>query len=688
MKQNLKWMLMVRVGAIVFVVLVINTIISGVMFKVEITSRIKAQGEAISKDIIEDAQQSLASFTDQSEIAKVFNYWLQKMVENHSYLKGAALLDLNGRAISHNDPNKVGTFTASEIIAHFSDKISEPFRSGGNFAIVIPVKDSSGKNMAQLLLEFNREEYDKPMRTLILTLTLMFLISLGIIYFMLEFFAVTKFSKPLTELALHTEAVSTGDLTRRVKKEGSGEIRMLSEAFSLMEDNLVEILGKIKAVSEKFTETCRQLFVLSGEINQGSRHQMTSLNGASEAVRKMEMDVEEISNQIEELNHLSRNTSASILEMAASISEVDSNMDNMVEMVDEIASSILEIAQSTREVASSVESLSREAEGSASSISEMNVSLSHVDSSANQSAKLSVQVAETAEKGIKSIDNTLEGMRAIRTAAEGTAQSIHRLGERSSKIGKILGVINKIAEETNLLALNAAIIAAEAGEHGRGFNVVANEIQTLAERTTLQTKEIDALIKDVQRETHNSVEKVRLVLDSVTSGESLTSDTATILHNIVSVAFEANTLVQQIAKSTDEQAKGIIRVAEGSERVSSEVKSMSKATKEQASGASKIMEAIERIRDFARSVQSATGQQNEGSKNISHSIEQVRDSITLIHQRADRHRHDAELVSEIVARNLQIVEENVRRVQEMEASVETLLTFTAGLSDEIRRFKI
>ena len=688
MKRNLKWVLMLRVGAIVFLILFVNALIAGYYFKNEITKRIQAQAEAISKNIVEDAQQSLEAFSETEDISKVFNYWLGKIVENHSYMIGAALLDVNGIYISHSDSNKVGSSSSATIINEMAGDDLKPFPTDGGRGVVIPVKNAEGKSIAYLFLEFDGKEYNGPIKRLMGSLVAMVLVSLVLIYLMLDFLAVSIVAKPLRVLAQHTQVVSTGDLTQKAPETGVGEISLLAEAFNFMEDNLIEIVSKIKGVSEQFTDTCRTLFILSGEINQGSRHQMSSLNSASEAVGKMETDVEEIGGQIDELNHLSQNTSASILEMAASIGEVDSNMDNLVMMVDEIASSILEITQSTRELASSVESLSREAENAASSIGQMNTSLSQVDAGAAQSADMSNKVAEIAEKGIKSIENALEGMKAIRTATESTAESINRLGERSGKIGKILGVINKIAEETNLLALNAAIIAAEAGEHGRGFNVVANEIQSLAERTTLQTKEIDTLIKDVQKETGTSVGKVRSVLDSVSSGETLTSETAGILHNIVTVANDAKSLGQQIARGTDEQSKGIKRIAEGSERISDEARSMSNATREQAGGTSKIMEAIERIRDFARSVQSATGEQNEGSKSISRSVEQVRDLVTMVHQKADRHRQDSELVSDVVTRNLQIVEENVKRVQDMESRVENLLTYTAGLNDEIRRFRV
>ncbi len=688
MKRNLKWMLMIRVGAIVFAILVINAAISGYFFKTEFVKRIQAQARDISKDIVENARDALTEEESFKKHSWVFNKSLGKLVDDYDYLVGAGIINLKGMYAYNARREMVKQSAPAQVMEHISERKFVPVRTAKGYTQILPIEDKEGASLAYLLLNFEPNEFTQPMKRLVIWLIVMVVTSLAVVYVMIDFMAVGKVSKPLTALASQTEILSSGDLTRKAPTEGVGEIRILATAFNNMAENLRGIVSKIRDVSDHTTETCRKLFGISGDLNQGSRQQMSSLNGASEAVGKMESNVEEISNETAKLSNLSQNTSASIMEMVASISEVDSNVENLVSMVDDIASSILEINQSSREVAGSVESLSREAESTASSTSQMNTSLSQVDEGTSRSADLSAQVAETAESGINSIQNAQEGMQAIRKAAESASESINRLGELSGRIGKILGVINKIAEETNLLALNAAIIAAEAGEHGRGFNVVANEIQTLAERTTLQTKEIDTLIKDVQKETRSSINRVQEVLKSVGSGEELTSETAKILENIVSGANDAKSLIQQIARATDEQTKVVKRVAEGSEKVSSEVNRISKATTEQAKGTSRIMESIEKIRDVVRSVQTAIREQNEGSKSISQSSEEVKDLISHVNEKTDNHRQDAQLVSDIVARNIQIVEENVKRVEQMESSVENLLTLASGLNDEIRRFKV
>lgn len=690
MRLSLKLDLMLRTGALLVFVLIVNAIFNGFNFYDEFKKRIQVQADAIGNDIVNEVHQSLSVLQADEQIFAMFNYNLERLLKERDYLIETAIFSPQGKYLSNGRPDLVGTDVPPDVMKRVAsgDIGKEPFPRRESYSVVLPIAGSDGKTAVYLLLGFKKDEFNESMTKIIGTLLALLLGSIIVMAIATNIFAVGTLTAPINRLATQAQVVSSGDLTHEAPLEGAVEIQTLAKAFNNMLKSLQEIIIKISHASSQFTETCQKLFMLSGEITHGSRLQSQSLNEASDSVKKMENNVEEIANKVLELNHLSQNTSASILEMAASISEVDNNVDHLAGMVDEISSSILQITQSAKEVATSVENLAREAEAAATSISEINSSLNEVDSNTTLSANLSTQVAEVAEEGMRSIEGAQEGMRAIRIAVETTADSINKLGERSTRIGKILGVINKIAEETNLLALNAAIIAAEAGEHGRGFNVVANEIQTLAERTTLQTKEIDTLIRDVQRETQQSVQQAKNVLKRVEEGENLTSGTARVLEKIKESSNASRNMIQQIAKATQEQTLGLRRVAEASDKFSLEVKQISKATREQAAGTSKIMEAIERIKDLSRSVQSATREQAEGSKTISRATEQVREFASNINNLIEGHRTDAANVASIVARNLKVIEENMQRVQNMENGIEGLIQLTTSLNEEIGKFQI
>jgi|GEM_PF-2439033 len=692
MRSDLRWNLMIRVGIILAIVLLINFGLFNYFFYQQVIQGVKSQAEVIGKDIGDEVHKSLLVLHADQQIFAIYNDNFERMVkEREDYLVEIALFSPEGKYLASADSSNVGKLVAEEIMDHVRKGDAtekKAFEHENSYAVIKPIAGSDGKTAAYLLISFTRKLYTEPMKKVVESLVATLIGSIVLTGILINLFAFGSVVNPLNRLAKQTQTVAEGDLTHEMPIEGASEIRVLAKSFNEMIRNLQDILLKINAVSGQFTDTCQKLFMLSGEISHGSRLQVNNLNEGRDSLNKMGSNVETISEKVQELNHLSQNASASILEMTASISEVDSNVDNLADMVDEISSSILEITQSAKEVAASVESVAREAESAATSIAQINTSIQEVDSNTTLSASLSAQVAEVAEEGMRSIEGAQEGMKGIRIAVENTASSIDKLGERSTRIGKILGVINKIAEETNLLALNAAIIAAEAGEAGRGFNVVANEIQTLAERTTLQTKEIDTLIRDVQKETLASVQQARNVLLKVEEGERLTSGTATVLQKIKEGTRASQNMIQQIAKATQEQTVGVRRVSESSDKVSSEVRQISKATREQAAGTGKIMEAIEHIKDLARAVQSATREQTEGSKTISKSTEMVQEFVANINVLTDKHRSDASTVSTNVVKDMKIIEENQRRVQDMENAVEGLIQLTTNLNDAIGRFRL
>ena len=152
-------------------------------------------------------------------------------------------------------------------------------------------------------------------------------------------------------------------------------------------------------------------------------------------------------------------------------------------------------------------------------------SINEVSQSAAQSAKVAQQSLAAAEKGAQSVQNQIAGMHEIRAQIQDTSKRIKRLGESSLEIGEIVELISDITEQTNILALNAAIQAASAGEAGRGFTVVAEEVQRLAERSGEATKQIDAIVKTIQADTQDAVAAMEKSTVGVVEGTKL-SDAA------------------------------------------------------------------------------------------------------------------------------------------------------------------
>jgi twitching motility protein PilJ len=185
-----------------------------------------------------------------------------------------------------------------------------------------------------------------------------------------------------------------------------------------------------------------------------------------------------------------------------------------------------------------------------------------VDASASRSADAARQTLIVTAQGTLAVQNSIAGMDGIREQIQETSKRIKRLGESSQEIGEIVDLISDITEQTNVLALNAAIQAASAGEAGRGFSVVAEEVQRLAERSADATKQIGLLVKAIQNDTHDAVAAMEQTTQGVVEGAKLADAAGQSLHEIEQTTHELAGLVNSISVSTQMQTEMARELAE------------------------------------------------------------------------------------------------------------------------------
>jgi twitching motility protein PilJ len=205
----------------------------------------------------------------------------------------------------------------------------------------------------------------------------------------------------------------------------------------------------------------------------------------------------------------------------------------------------------------------KEIQQASSSVLQMAQSISEVSQSAAQSQKVAQQSLAAAEKGAQSVQNQIAGMNEIRTQIQDTSKRIKRLGESSLEIGEIVELISDITEQTNVLALNAAIQAASAGEAGRGFTVVAEEVQRLAERSCEATKQIEAIVKTIQADTQDAVAAMEKSTVGVVEGTKLSDAAGQALEEIRRVSRELAELIGGISAQTQKQSASVSDVTRG-----------------------------------------------------------------------------------------------------------------------------
>ena len=246
-------------------------------------------------------------------------------------------------------------------------------------------------------------------------------------------------------------------------------------------------------------------------------------------------------------------------------------------------SSASESAQQTsNELLAATERQTREIEDAGSTIAFMAKSISNASERALESAQFARRSLESTRKGTHAVENTIKGMDEIREQIQETSKRIKRLGESSQEIGEIVELISDITEQTNVLALNAAIQAASAGEAGRGFTVVAEEVQRLAERSGEATKQIAAIVKTIQTDTKDAVGAMEATTRNVVDGAQLTDAAGRALLEISEVTSETARAIEQISADSQAQATNAIRVAENMKDILAITEQATRGTKQTA----------------------------------------------------------------------------------------------------------
>jgi len=266
-----------------------------------------------------------------------------------------------------------------------------------------------------------------------------------------------------------------------------------------------------------------------------------------------------------------------------------------------VLSAVEELHQNAEEIAAGSESVSLQASTMASAGDEMAHTSSDIANNCMRAAESSQQASRSAHNGKHVVEGTVSGMGLIAERVKATARAVEQLGHRSDQIGEIVGTIEDIADQTNLLALNAAIEAARAGEQGRGFAVVADEVRALAERTTKATREIGEMIKSIQAETKGAVSAMDEGVREVERGTSEAARSGEALQEILDQISSVTDQVNQIATAAEEQTATVSTLG-------SSIQSIFQTVNGTSHGASRTSEAAAQLNGLARELQQTVRQ--------------------------------------------------------------------------------
>ena len=419
------------------------------------------------------------------------------------------------------------------------------------------------------------------------------------------------------------QRIETGDLKVRLGALMPEELNAVGRAFDVAAERLSQAVGHLGSASRTVERTAADVGEAKSALQRGINTQVRDVDDALQSVRDIMNALSAVVKQAETTRDDIRNASNVTVRLANNVQESTATVEEAERVVTLASDSIQQVSSSTADIAKHADTLSDTTASTASAMLQMKHSIARVRETAITAASLAEQAGIDAERGTTVLTESVGGIEHIREASHAIGSVTEDLERRVGEIGDVLHLITELTQRTNLLALNASIIAAQAGAEGRGFAVVADEIKDLARRTANSAGSIDTLIQAVAEGAHAARRAAVAGADAVETGASQFNEAARTMTDILSRLRNSAALSKSIAAATDEQARSSSYVTRSIQEVQGHVNEINGKATEQTRRAEYLQRQVGRMRELVETLSKSSREQREGMVQVADTLLRV-----------------------------------------------------------------
>jgi len=507
-----------------------------------------------------------------------------------------------------------------------------------------------------------------------------------IVFTMASVLFVFRFHKDRAREAMETASISLSKskYADLLKKEVGHTDEVLAEIIS----EIVKTFTAVSASLEEIVAYSEQVSSKSRQITLGADAQTFSLDETARSVQGISTSIKNLVEMVERLFPHAEKATDSILEMVESNKKISQSSQDMLGQAKEVSSDIDEMVRSVKEMERRFMELSASSQDTSRAVLRIDTTIKEIEEKAGLSSNLTDRVKMDAETGVAASKKTIEGMNQIKEIVSESSKVIEKLGKKSGEIGDIITVIDAVTDRTNLLALNASIIAAQAGEHGKGFAVVAEEIKKLAERTAASTVEISGLIKSIQSMVADAVQANELGTWSVDEGVRLSNEAGEALRKILDSTGKATEMSRMIAEATVNQSSEARTVLDSIRDEVGVIQKAASAMRDHALRSERIKDSASMMVAITQEVARANMEQEKANTYVTKAIEEVKVLVKGMFDVTRTQKSDSDQIIQAIEIISFISSENIKGIKELGSGIQELQNRLQKFDREFKEVKL